>query len=81
MNYKDKLPLHDTDKEDLQSYIETTMNTLSMKKQNKSIIKESLNSIKNILEGATGNVLATQFRSHVQRIIESNFLKIIKVDK
>ncbi|MEK7396069.1 MAG: hypothetical protein AAB116_03935 [Candidatus Poribacteria bacterium] len=56
----DKFPLKDQQKSDLQAEIQTIEAQMASSKPKSVIIKESFHSIRNILEGAAGSLLASE---------------------
>lgn len=65
--------LRESDKEELESYVETTKSQLKIKKKNNVIIMEALKSIRSILEGVTSSHIATQLGQRIQHFIELIF--------
>jgi len=66
-----KLNLQDTDKAELEAEISTIDNQLGSPKPKKLILSESLKSVRNIIEGTTGSLVATGLLAQLVAVIGS----------
>jgi len=71
----EQLMLNEDDKQELQTEIQTIDIQLSSPKPKRNILKECVSSIRRVMEGATGQIIASQIIEKLG-LIENLFLKI-----